>query len=86
MLGTGLRYSGKTEISPDNTRGTLGGNVQYDMAASYDMAVVAPQLEGLTLKAGAQNLTNRFSYTCYSAAYCWIYRDRTWQVGLNYRC
>lgn len=84
MLGAGLRYTGKTAVSQDNASPALGGNTQYDMALSYDMGVVASSLKGLSVKASAQNLTNRFTYTCYSTSYCWIGRDRTYQVGLNY--
>lgn len=85
MLGAGVRYTGKTEITADNSLPALGGNTQYDLAASYDMGVLAASLKGLTLKASAQNLTNKLTYTCYSANYCWLGRDRTWQVGVNYR-
>lgn len=41
-------------------------------------------LEGLTLKASAQNVTNKETLTCYDATNCWIGRDRTFQVGASY--
>ncbi|MCU5774352.1 TonB-dependent siderophore receptor [Erwiniaceae bacterium BAC15a-03b] len=85
MLGAGLRYQGKTAITPDNSEPAMGGNTQYDLAVAYDMGVLSPSLKGLTLKAGAQNVTNKFTYTCYSSSYCWIGRDRTWQAGVSYR-
>mgnify|MGYP004710839741 CR=1 FL=1 len=84
MLGAGLRYSGKSEITQDNSLPQVGGNTQYDLAISYDRGVLSASLKGLTLKAGAQNLTNKMTYTCYSSSYCWIGRDRSWQVGANY--
>lgn len=55
------------------------------MAVSYDMGVISPSLAGLTLKASGQNLTNKLTWTCYDANYCWIGRDRTWQVGASYQ-
>lgn len=85
MLGAGMRYQGKTAVSPDNSVPAIGGNTQFDLAVAYDMGVLTPDLKGLTLKAGAQNITNKFTYTCYSSSFCWIGRDRTWQVGMSYR-
>lgn len=85
MLGAGMRYYGKSEITPDNALPAIGGNTQYDLAVSYDMGVLSQSLQGLTLKAGAQNLTNKMTYTCYSSSYCWIGRDRSWQIGADYR-
>lgn len=83
-LGAGARYTGPMEISPANDAGKLGGTTQYDLAASYRMGELAPSLEGLTLKASAQNVTNKETLTCYDATNCWIGRDRTFQVGANY--
>lgn len=75
-LGAGARYTGPMEISPANDAGKLGGTTQYDLAASYRMGELAPSLEGLTLKASAQNVTNKETLTCYDATNCWIGRDR----------
>ncbi|QLA70240.1 TonB-dependent siderophore receptor [Enterobacter pasteurii] len=83
-LGVGARYTGPMEISPANDAGRLGGTTQYDLAASYRMGEMTPSLEGLTLKASAQNVTNKETLTCYDAANCWIGRDRTFQVGASY--
>ncbi|MEI9868137.1 TonB-dependent siderophore receptor [Enterobacter hormaechei] len=83
-LGAGARYTGPMEISPANDAGKLGGTTQYDLAASYRMGELAPSLEGLTLKASAQNVTNKETLTCYDATNCWIGRDRTFQVGAKY--
>lgn len=83
-LGVGARYTGPMEISPANDAGKLGGTTQYDLAASYRMGELAPSLEGLTLKASAQNVTNKETLTCYDATNCWIGRDRTFQVGASY--
>lgn len=83
-LGAGARYTGPMEISPANDADKLGGTTQYDLAASYRMGELAPSLEGLTLKASAQNVTNKETLTCYDATNCWIGRDRTFQVGANY--
>ncbi|HID7510572.1 TPA: TonB-dependent siderophore receptor [Enterobacter hormaechei] len=83
-LGAGARYTGPMEISPANDAGKLGGTTQYDLAASYRMGELAPSLEGLTLKASAQNVTNKETLTCYDATNCWIGRDRTFQVGASY--
>ena len=83
-LGAGARYTGPMEISPANDAGKLGGTTQYDLAASYRMGELAPSLEGLTLKASAQNVTNKETLTCYDATNCWIGRDRTLQVGASY--
>lgn len=83
-LGGGARYTGPMEISPGNDAGKLGGTTQYDLAASYRMGELAPALEGLTLKASAQNVTNKVTLTCYDATNCWIGRDRTFQVGASY--
>ncbi|EMJ5271530.1 TonB-dependent siderophore receptor [Enterobacter hormaechei] len=83
-LGAGARYTGPMEISPANDAGKLGGTTQYDLAASYRMGELAPSLEGLTLKASAQNVTNKETLTCYDATNCLIGRDRTFQVGANY--
>ncbi|MCZ5435700.1 TonB-dependent receptor, partial [Escherichia coli] len=66
-LGAGARYTGPMEISPANDAGKLGGTTQYDLAASYRMGELAPSLEGLTLKASAQNVTNKETLTCYDA-------------------
>ncbi|KQN63544.1 TonB-dependent siderophore receptor [Erwinia sp. E602] len=85
MLGAGMRYQGKTAITPDNSVPAIGGNTQFDAAVAYDMGVVSNSLKGLTVKAGAQNLTNKFTYTCYDSNYCWIGRDRSWQVGASYK-
>ncbi len=85
MLGAGMRYQGKTAVTPDNSVPAIGGNTQFDLAVTYDMGVVSPELKGFTLKASAQNITNKFTYTCYDSTYCWIGRDRTWQVGMSYR-
>lgn len=85
MLGAGMRYKGKTPVSQDNSVSAMGGNTQFDLAMAYDMGVLSSDLKGLTLKAGAQNITNKFTYTCYSSNACWIGRDRTWQVGMSYR-
>ncbi|WP_017347448.1 TonB-dependent siderophore receptor [Pantoea sp. A4] len=85
MLGAGLRYSGKSEITQDNSLPAIGGNTQFDAAISYDLGVLSPQLRGLLVKASAQNLTNKFTYTCYSSTYCWIGRDRTVEAGVSYR-
>ena len=38
----------------------------------------------LMLKASAQNLTNKETFTCYDSSNCWIGRDRTVQVGASY--
>ncbi|WP_108367075.1 TonB-dependent siderophore receptor [Enterobacter hormaechei] len=83
-LGAGARYTGPMEISPANDAGKQGGTTQYDLAASYRMGELAPSLEGLTLKASAQNVTNKETLTCYDATNCWIGRDRTFQVGASY--
>lgn len=83
-LGAGARYTGPMEISPTNDQGKLGGTVQYDLAASYQMGDLLPSLAGLTLKASAQNITNKETLTCYDATNCWIGRDRTVQVGASY--
>lgn len=83
-LGAGARYTGPMEISPANDPGKLGGTVQYDLAASYQMGDLLPSLAGLTLKASAQNITNKETLTCYDATNCWIGRDRTMQVGASY--
>lgn len=83
-LGAGARYTGPMEISPGNDAGKLGGTTQYDLAASYRMGELAPALEGLTLKASAQNVTNKETLTCYDATNCWIGRDRTFRVGASY--
>lgn len=84
MLGAGARYTGPMEISPNNDAGKLGGTTQYDLAASYRMGEVLPSLEGLTVKASAQNITNKETLTCYDATNCWIGRDRTFQLGASY--
>ncbi|MNR24523.1 Ferrichrome-iron receptor precursor [compost metagenome] len=83
-LGAGARYTGPMEIAPTNDRGKLGGTTQYDLAASYQMGEIMPSLAGLTLKASAQNITNKETFTCYDATNCWIGRDRTVQVGASY--
>ncbi|MDR9892419.1 TonB-dependent siderophore receptor [Pseudenterobacter timonensis] len=83
-LGAGARYTGPMEISPANDQGKLGGTVQYDLAASYQMGDLLPSLAGLTLKASAQNITNKETLTCYDTTNCWIGRDRTMQVGASY--
>ncbi|WP_449554118.1 TonB-dependent siderophore receptor [Lelliottia amnigena] len=83
-LGAGARYTGPMEIAPANDQGKLGGTTQYDLAASYRLGEVMPSLEGLTLKASAQNITNKETFTCYDATNCWIGRDRTYQVGASY--
>lgn len=85
MLGAGMRYQGKTAVSRNNSVPAIGGNTQFDLAMAYDMGVLSSDLKGLTLKAGAQNITNKYTYTCYSDSACWIGRDRTWQVGMSYR-
>lgn len=84
LLGAGARYTGPMEISPNNDAGKLGGTMQYDLAASYRMGEILPSLEGLTLKASAQNITNKETLTCYDATNCWIGRDRTYQLGASY--
>ncbi|WP_297120503.1 TonB-dependent siderophore receptor [uncultured Enterobacter sp.] len=83
-LGAGARYTGPMEISPTNDAGRLGGTTQYDLAASYQMGEISPSLKGLTLKASAQNVTNKETLTCYDATNCWIGRDRTYQLGASY--
>ncbi|MRS89207.1 TonB-dependent siderophore receptor [Enterobacteriaceae bacterium RIT714] len=83
-LGAGARYTGPMEIAPANDQGKLGGTTQYDLAASYQMGEILPSLAGLTLKASAQNITNKETFTCYDATNCWIGRDRTVQVGASY--
>lgn len=84
MLGAGARYTGSMEISPANDAGQLGGTTQYDLSASYRMGEILPSLAGLTLKASAQNITNKETLTCYDATNCWIGRDRTYQLGASY--
>ena len=84
MLGAGARYTGSMEISPANDAGKLGGTTQYDLSASYRMGEILPSLAGLTLKASAQNITNKETLTCYDATNCWIGRDRTYQLGASY--
>lgn len=84
MLGAGARYTGSMEISPANDAGKLGGTTQYDLSASYRMGEILPSLAGLTLKANAQNITNKETLTCYDATNCWIGRDRTYQLGASY--
>ena len=83
-LGAGARYTGPMEIAPTIDQGKLGGTTQYDLAASYRMGEIMPSLEGLTIKASAQNITNKETFTCYDATNCWIGRDRTYQVGASY--
>ena len=84
MLGAGARYTGPMEISPDNTAGKLGGTTQYDLAMSYRLGEALPSLSGVTLKASAQNVTNKETFSCYDSTNCWIGRDRTVQVGASY--
>ncbi|MDR9946396.1 TonB-dependent siderophore receptor [Enterobacter sichuanensis] len=84
MLGAGARYTGPMEISPANDAGQLGGTTQYDLSASYRMGEILPSLAGLTLKASAQNITNKETLTCYDATNCWIGCDRTYQLGASY--
>ena len=84
MLGAGARYTGPMEISPANDAGKLGGSTQYDLSASYRMGEILPSLAGLTLKASAQNITNKETLTCYDATNCWVGRDRTYQLGASY--
>ncbi|AGB77852.1 TonB-dependent siderophore receptor [Enterobacteriaceae bacterium strain FGI 57] len=83
-VGAGVRYTGPMEISPANNEGKLGGTTQYDMAVSYDMSAIDSSLNGLMLKASAQNLTNKETFSCYDSTNCWIGRDRTVQVGASY--
>ncbi|MGZ0721859.1 TonB-dependent siderophore receptor [Kluyvera cryocrescens] len=83
-VGAGVRYTGPMEIAPANNEGKLGGTTQYDMSVSYDMSALDSSLSGLMLKASAQNLTNKETFTCYDSTNCWIGRDRTVQVGASY--
>ncbi|MBJ3817036.1 TonB-dependent siderophore receptor [Shimwellia pseudoproteus] len=84
-IGGGARYQGPMEVDPANNAGKLGGTTQFDMAASWDLSPLSPSLAGITLKASAQNLTNKATFTCYDSGNCWIGRDRTVQVGASYR-
>ncbi|HAT8012716.1 TonB-dependent siderophore receptor [Citrobacter rodentium NBRC 105723 = DSM 16636] len=83
-LGAGARYSGPMEISPDNKGGRLGGTTQYDLAMTWRAGELLPALNGVTLKASAQNITNKETFSCYDSTNCWIGRDRTVQVGASY--
>ena len=83
-VGAGVRYTGPMEISPANDKGKLGGTTQYDMAVSYRLGEAIPSLSGVTLKASAQNITNKETFSCYDDNNCWIGRDRTVQVGASY--
>ncbi|MSG11272.1 TonB-dependent receptor, partial [Escherichia coli] len=84
-MGAGARYTGPMEIAPDNKSGKLGGTTQYDLAVSYQLGEALPSLRGVTLKASAQNITNKETFSCYDSTNCWIGRDRTVQVGASYR-
>ena len=50
----------------------------------FDVGSLLLQGLWLTLKASAQNVTNKETLTCYDATNCWIGRDRTFQVGASY--
>ena len=64
-MGAGARYTGPMEIAPDNKSGKLGGTTQYDLAVSYQLGEALPSLRGVTLKASAQNITNKETFSCY---------------------
>ncbi|MEJ5173923.1 hypothetical protein, partial [Erwinia sp. MYb416] len=57
-----------------------------DMAVSYDLGQLTPQLKGTTLAVNVSNLTNQqYVASCTSAMYCFVGQDRSVTASVDYR-
>lgn len=85
QLGSGVRYLGTSYGDPANTF-KVPATTLVDMAVSYDLGQLTPQLKGTTLAVNVSNLTNQqYVASCTSAMYCFVGQDRSVTASVDYR-
>lgn len=85
MMGSGVRYLGTSYGDPGNTF-KVPATTLLDVAVSYDLGQVSPQLKGASFGVNVSNLTNqKYIASCTSAMYCFVGQDRTVTATVNYR-
>ena len=85
LAGAGVRYLGSTYGDPANSF-KVPAVTLLDVAFSYDLARLSPQLQGANLALNVSNLANkRYVASCVSAMYCFIGQDRSAVATLSYR-
>ena len=84
QLGMGVRYLGSTWGNPANTF-KVPAETLVDLAASYDLSVLSPSLDGAVMSVNASNIgNNKYVASCTSEMYCFIGQGRSVTATLSY--
>ena len=84
LLGGGVRYTGKTFSTTDNTA-TIPSYTIADAVLSYDLGGLSNSLHGLELSANVRNLFDKKYVSRCNDFSCWRGVARTATVNLRYR-
>lgn len=85
QVGGGVRYLGKTFADPSNDFEVPSATL-LDMALTYQLGFLSPDLSGASLAVNVSNLTDeQYVASCTSRLYCFVGQDRTMTATLNYR-
>lgn len=83
-IGAGVRHIGEAEVNATNTAGKVPDVNLVDLALTYDVGQLAPDLRGTELGLSVNNLFNEDYYTCFDELNCWIGAERTVQAKVSY--
>lgn len=84
QIGGGIRYLGKSFGDPDNGFEVPSATLM-DLALTYPLGALAPDLDGALLALNVNNLTNKeYVASCTSRKYCFLGQDRSITATLSY--
>ena len=83
-IGAGVRHIGEAEVNATNTAGKVPDVNLVDLALTYDVGQLAPDLRGTELGLSVNNLFNEDYYTCFDELNCWVGAERTVQAKVSY--
>ncbi len=84
-VGGGVRYVGETYVNAQNT-GTTDPYTLFDAMLEYDLAAIAPELAGNSVRLNGTNLADKRHVTgCYAEYWCWFGEERTVTLTLTHR-
>lgn len=83
-LGAGFRHIGEAELNATNTAGKVPDANLVDLALTYDLSHVAPDLTGTKVGLSINNLFNEEYYSCFDELNCWVGAERTVQAKVSY--
>lgn len=84
IVGAGVRHIGESEVNASNTAGKVPEVNLVDLALTYDLSYVAPDLAGTEVGLSVNNLFNEEYYTCFDELNCWVGAERTIQAKVSY--